>query len=105
MALTLVAILLAFVLNQIQEKAARPLLFPAAWSMADFTLTNQLGQPVSLRDLNGQVWIANIIFTRCAGPCPRLTGQMSELQTALSKNQPVSSSRSPPTPTTTRPPC
>jgi cytochrome oxidase Cu insertion factor (SCO1/SenC/PrrC family) len=89
MALTLLAILLAFVLRQIREKAVRSLLFPTGLPLADFTLTNQLGQPVSLRDLKEQVWIANIIFTRCAGPCPRLTAQMSELQAALQKNKPV----------------
>ena len=89
MALTLVAILVAFVLNQIREKGVRPLLFPTSWPLADFTLTNQLGRPVSLRDLKGHVWIANIIFTRCAGPCPRLTAQISELQTALARNPSV----------------
>jgi len=57
--------------------------------LADFTLTNQLGQPVSLRDLNGHVWVADIIFTRCAGPCPKLTGQMKELQAALPADKPV----------------
>jgi protein SCO1/2 len=89
MALTLLAILLAFVLRQVQEKAVRPLLFPVGLPLADFTLTNQLGRPVSLRDLKGQVWIANIIFTRCAGPCPRLTAQITELQAALPRNKPV----------------
>ena len=53
-----------------------------------FTLTNQLGQPATLADLKGRVWVADIIFTRCAGPCPVMTRRLRELQDAL----PVASS-------------
>ena len=56
---------------------------PMISPVADFTLTNQAGVAVSLADLRGHVWLADIIFTRCAGPCPRLTRQMKELQQAL----------------------
>lgn len=55
----------------------------------DFALTNQLGERVTLADLRGHVWVADIIFTRCAGPCPRMTAQMSELQAALPADAPV----------------
>jgi cytochrome oxidase Cu insertion factor (SCO1/SenC/PrrC family) len=48
-----------------------------------FNLTNQLGQPVTLENLLGHVWVADIIFTRCAGPCPVMTRQMRQLQDAL----------------------
>ena len=57
---------------------------PVLGSVPDFTLTNQLGQPVDLRDLAGRVWVADIIFTRCAGPCPKMTAVMKELNEALS---------------------
>ena len=40
---------------------------------------------MTLADLTNQVWVADIIFTRCAGPCPRMTGQMKSLQEALPK--------------------
>lgn len=46
----------------------------------DFSLTNQLGREVTLDDVRGKVWIANIIFTRCPGPCPRMTQDMARLQ-------------------------
>jgi protein SCO1/2 len=52
-------------------------------SVADFTLTNQDGQPTTLAALTNHVWVADIIFTRCAGPCPRMTGQMQTVQTLL----------------------
>jgi protein SCO1/2 len=54
---------------------------PVLGQAPPFTLTNQLGEVVTLHDLTGRVWVADIIFTRCAGPCPVMTHQMSELQT------------------------
>ena len=57
--------------------------------VADFTLTNQDGQPVSLAALTNHVWVADIIFTRCAGPCPRMTGQMQSLQSLLPADDPA----------------
>jgi protein SCO1 len=56
---------------------------PVLGRVADFTLTNQNDQPVTLAGLRGHVWIADIIFTRCAGPCPVMTRQMKSLQDAL----------------------
>ncbi len=56
---------------------------PVIGSVANFTLTNQNGQATSLADLAGHVWVADIIFTRCAGPCPEMSRKMRELQDAL----------------------
>lgn len=63
-------------------KPASPAL-PVLGPVADFAFTNQDSQPVSLADLRGHVWVADIIFTRCPGPCLRMTQQMKELQAAL----------------------
>ncbi|MGH7975293.1 MAG: SCO family protein [Limisphaerales bacterium] len=51
--------------------------------MAGFTLTNQDGKVTTLADLTNHVWVADIIFTRCAASCPIMTGQMKSLQDAL----------------------
>jgi protein SCO1 len=51
--------------------------------VTSFRLTNQLGQEVSAGDLLGRVWVADIIFTRCPGPCVKMTRQLAELQAAL----------------------
>ena len=56
---------------------------PVIDPVANFTLTNQDGQATSLAALTNHVWVADIIFTRCAGPCPRMTGQMRSLQDRL----------------------
>ena len=37
----------------------------------------------TLANLSNHVWIADIIFTRCAGSCPVMSGQMKSLQEAL----------------------
>jgi protein SCO1/2 len=59
---------------------------PVLGQVADFTLTNQDGKITTLADLTNHVWVADIIFTRCAGPCPRMTGQMKSLQDSLPQN-------------------
>lgn len=56
---------------------------PVIGQIADFTLTNQNDQVETLADLSNHVWVSDIIFTRCAGPCPRMTAQMKLLQVAL----------------------
>lgn len=56
---------------------------PVIGPVPAFMLTNQLGKAISLTDLKGRVWVADIIFTRCAGPCPEMTRKMAELQRAL----------------------
>jgi protein SCO1/2 len=47
------------------------------------TLTNQLGNTVSLDDLKGKVIVADFFFTRCPTICPSLTRSMKKLQDAL----------------------
>lgn len=49
----------------------------------DFKLTAQDGSVVETKDLRGKVWVANFIFTRCAGPCPVMTSRMAEINQAL----------------------
>jgi protein SCO1/2 len=57
---------------------------PAYGRVNDFTLTEASGKPVSLADLNGKVWIASFIFTRCAGSCPVMTHHLARMQAELS---------------------
>jgi protein SCO1/2 len=52
-----------------------------------FTLTDQSGAPFSSAStLQNRVWVADFIFTNCPGPCPRMSSQMHQVQTALSAN-------------------
>ncbi len=72
----------AFLLARLQPRQP-PL--PVLGQIADFSLTNQLGQATTLQALRGRVWLADIIFTRCPGPCARMTRQMASVQEALPK--------------------
>lgn len=51
--------------------------------VSSFTLTDQTGADFSSDSLIGHVWVANFMFTNCPGPCPRMSSQMHEVQTAL----------------------
>ncbi len=66
------------------ELGRQQLPLPIYGQVADFTLTNENGQVTTLADLTNHVWVADIIFTRCAGPCPQMTRQMGSLQDGLS---------------------
>ena len=76
--------LLLFAIVELRRGAAQPL--PVYGQVGEFTLTSQDGHTVSLADLRGHVWVADLIFTRCAGPCLKMTRQMKELQEALPAN-------------------
>jgi protein SCO1/2 len=74
---------LMYLLSLVEYGRARQKALPVIDQVADFTLTNQNGNATSLADLSNHVWIADIIFTRCAGSCPIMSTQMKSLQDAL----------------------
>jgi protein SCO1 len=49
----------------------------------NISLTNQLGQQVSLEDTKGSIMVVDFFFTRCPLICPTLTRNMKELQDAM----------------------
>ena len=53
---------------------------PRLWDVPDFALIERSGQSVTRADLLGKVWIASIIFTRCAEECPLVSNHMARLQ-------------------------
>jgi protein SCO1 len=60
---------------------------PVLTQLPDFQLIERNGQKLGLADLRGKVWIADFIFTRCPGPCPRMSSRMTSLQRDLSGNE------------------
>ena len=86
--LTILVIVAAFAWTQWQQ--ARVSALPViTQGLPDFALTNQNGQAITSANLLGQVWVADVIFTQCPGPCPKMTERMAELQTALPLAIPV----------------
>src|SRR6516225_7198554 len=51
-----------------------------------FEMTAQDGKPFRSESLANHVWVADFIFTNCPGPCPRMSSQMRQVQTALAVN-------------------
>ena len=54
----------------------------------EFTLTNQDGKRLSLRDLHGQVTVVTFIFTTCSDTCPLLTAKLVGIQRQLGTDAP-----------------
>jgi protein SCO1 len=61
--------------------AGRPPL-PVLGEAPPFQLTSQTGETFERKALDGHVWVADFIFTSCPGPCPRMSSQMREIQSA-----------------------
>lgn len=56
---------------------------PGIWDpkgLPDFSFTERDGRTVSRQDLLGKPWLAGFVFTRCAGPCPLVTGAMKQIE-------------------------
>lgn len=56
---------------------------PVISQVSSVPLTNQFGVPFDVESLKGRIWFADIVFTRCAGPCPEMTRTMARLQARL----------------------
>jgi protein SCO1/2 len=54
----------------------------------DFSLVNQDGKRISLRDYRGQALVLTFIYTRCPLPdyCPLMTNQMAEIDKAIKQS-------------------
>ena len=81
--LLLVVLCMAYALSLMELNRAHQRAFPVIGPVADFALMDQDGRATTLADLTNHVWVADIIFTRCAGSCPVMSGQMKSLQDAL----------------------
>jgi len=55
----------------------------------NISLTNQLGQKVSLNDLPGKVIVVDFFFTRCPTICPSMAKAMKKLQNSFRKNDSI----------------
>jgi protein SCO1 len=71
--------------RNVEVTALRQRNISAYGTVPAFQLTNQNGQPFGSAQLSGKIWIADFIYTTCPGPCPMISGRMSELQKPLDK--------------------
>ena len=73
-------------LRNLEVSALRQRTVSSYGTVPTFQLTNQNGQPFGSGQLAGKIWIADFIYTTCPGPCPMISGRMSELQKPLEKS-------------------
>src|SRR5215217_5286728 len=73
-------------LRNLEVSALRQRTVSSYGTVPTFQLTNQNGQPFGSGQLAGKIWIADFIYTTCPGPCPMISGRMSELQKPLAKS-------------------
>ena len=72
-------------LKGMQSTASPKHLLADFGAVPDLTMTERSGAEVRLGDLKGHIWVANFIFTRCAGTCLSMSSKMSDLQKSLRK--------------------
>jgi len=53
---------------------------PVLGQVPPFSLTAETGQPFDSKTLDGKVWVADLIYTTCPGPCPRMSSLMRQVQ-------------------------
>lgn len=75
-ALVLSAALLGVVVVRLRTPVAQG----ALGNVQPFSLTDSRGASFSSSQLEGKVWVANFIFTRCPTVCPRFTSQMRAIE-------------------------
>lgn len=73
----------ASIFRHAERKSSDPL--PILANVPDFHFTTQDGKTLNRADLLGKVWVADFIFTRCAGPCPVMSSRMAEVSRELKK--------------------
>lgn len=81
---TVASIAAAFVV--LRPEGAPP---PVYGTMPDFSLQDQNGRAMGLSDLKGKVWIADVIFTRCAGECPIMSSHLKKIEEILPAELPI----------------
>jgi protein SCO1 len=79
----LIAVALVVVSTAAIAMLRRKVELPRYGAVPSFTLTDGAGQPFGTAQLDGHVWVIDFIFTTCAEVCPRMTEEMSRLQSWL----------------------
>lgn len=52
---------------------------PVLGSIPKFNMTDSRSEPFGYNELRGNIWVADFIFTTCAGPCPIMSTEMADI--------------------------
>lgn len=84
--LTLVMLMTGTSILLSQRAQARPeplegeKMLPVLGHVGDFELIASSGESFPIGKMAGKIWVADFIFTSCAGICPVMSGAMADLQ-------------------------
>ncbi len=62
---------------------------PILGTLPSFELTAQDGRPFGSRELQGRVWLASFVFTRCQTVCPAISRRMARIQARTRNLEPA----------------
>ena len=83
--LLIAGILAPVILLQLKnDQASAP---PVLGKLSEFSLQDEEGTPFTEKSISGKIWVADFIFTTCAGPCPIMTQTMADLIARVSPTQ------------------
>lgn len=54
-----------------------------------FSFTNQNGETITEKTVDGKIYVANFFFTKCGSICPKMTGNMGIIQEKFKNNNEV----------------
>jgi len=66
-----------------EDRSFTPRWQPVEHRVADFSLTTQAGKVVGAHDLDGYIYVASFVYTKCAAVCPLLVRQLARVQAAM----------------------
>ena len=90
LAAVMLGIFILFFAAQFKGHATKPAeRLPVYGAVPAFSLTNQFGQPFTLADLKGKIWVADIIFTRCPASCETMSRNLAALQEKVPPRWPL----------------
>lgn len=90
----LMAAMLLLVIGYVHSRRVKPSVptqttLPVLGNVPAFALTEHTGQPITLNNLLGKIWVTNFFFTTCRSICPIMQDNMKEVQKAFVGNPQV----------------
>jgi protein SCO1/2 len=72
--------------RELKQPGAEDEDLPVLVLLPKFAFTDQTGTPFGTTELDGQLWVANFIFTRCVMTCPMQTANLALLKEKLDRH-------------------
>ena len=60
---------------------------PILGEIPSFELIDNYGEPFTEENIEGKIWVADLIFTTCAGPCPIMSTEMRSVNKTYLENE------------------